>query len=177
MDRPHFRPRFILLAEGSPEAVRDALEARLRADDQRFVFRIRRASVLAWIRPPAQRFWSPAMDVVLRAHPRGTLVIGRFGPNPQLMTGYVFVSILLSFFLVFSLCWSYVQVAMGESPHCAVGSGFAALGLVGIALSSRVGTAWAHEQMMALAEVIDGLGVVQTDEAAVLEESQALTQR
>lgn len=177
MDRPHFRPRFILLAAAEPEVVRDALEARLRAQEARFVFRIRRSSVLAWIRPPAQRFWSPAMDVVLRPHPRGTLVIGRFGPNPQLMTGYVFLSILLSFFLMFSLCWSYVQYVMGESAHCAIGSALAAAGLLGIAASSRVGTAWAHEQMTWLAEVIDGLGEVQSDEAAVLEEAHALTQR
>lgn len=171
MDRPHFRPRFVLLADDSPEGVRDALEARLRAREDRFVIRIRRASVLAWIRPPAQRIWSPAMDVVLRSHPRGTLIIGRFGPSPQLMTGYMFVSILLTFLLVFSLCWSYVQSVMGEPSNCLYGSVAAALGLGGIWGSSRVGTAWAHEQMTWLAEAVDGLGEVQNDEAAVLAEA------
>lgn len=168
MDRPHFRPRFLLLSPEPPEAVRDALAARLRAKDPRFVLRVRRSSLLAWIAPPAQRIWSPAMDVMFRPHPQGTLIVGRFGPNPQLMTGYAFLSILLTFFLVFSLCWSYVQSVMHEPSRCLYGSAAAALGLVGLALSSRVGTRLAHEQMLWLAEVVDGLGEVQGDEAEVL---------
>lgn len=171
MHRPHLRPRFVMLAPCGPDDVRAALEARLREREERLEFRVRTGGVLAWVKAPARRFWSPSMDALLRPHPRGTLIVGRFGPNQSLMTGYFFLSILLGFLICLSATWGYVQTIMGEPPRCLLGSSLGVAGLVGIWVSSKVGTAWAHDQMLGLAEVVDGMGDVIDDEAAVMAEA------
>jgi hypothetical protein len=171
MQRPHLRPRFVMLAPCGPDDVRAALEARLREREERLEFRVRTGGVLAWVKAPARRFWSPSMDALLRPHPRGTLIVGRFGPNQSLMTGYFFLSILLGFLICLSATWGYVQTIMGEPPRCLIGSSLGVAGLVGIWASSKVGTAWAHDQMLWLAEVVDGMGDVIDDEAAVMAEA------
>jgi len=168
--RPHLRPRFVMWSPKPPEEVRALLEERLVARGERVVYRVRKSCVLCWINRPFRRFWSPSMEALLRPHPEGTLIVGRFGPSPALMTGYFFAAILLSFLIALSLAWGWVQATMGESPRCLLGSSAGILGLVGIWVSSRVGTAWAHDQMAWLAETLDGVGEVRDDEAHVLVE-------
>lgn len=173
MDRPHFRPRLALLVPRPLEEVREVLRARLEARTDEFEHRVRHDSVLAWIAPQHRRPWSPALDTCLRDHPQGTLLIGCFGPHPALMTGYFFASIFLTFLAALSATWSYVQTTMGLSPHCLMGTSLAICGLVGIWVSSRVGASWGRDQMLELATLLDDLGLVRDDEAALLTEAEA----
>jgi len=173
MDRPHFRPRLALLVPRPLEEVRELLRARVEARTADFEHRVRHDSVLAWIAPQHRRPWSPALDTTLRDHPQGTLLIGCFGPHPALMTGYFFASIFFGFLATLSATWSYVQTTMGQSPHCLVGTALAVLALAGIWISSRVGASWGRDQMLQLATLLDELGEVRDDEAALLTEAEA----
>jgi hypothetical protein len=62
---------------------------------------------------------------------------------------------------------------MGQSPHCLVGTSLAVLALAGIWISSRVGASWGRDQMLQLATLLDELGEVRDDEAALLSEAEA----
>ena len=170
MERPHLRPRFLILVPAPLDEVRATLASRLEGAQDRFVFRVRSQAVLAWIKPPAQRFWSPSLDTLLRPHPRGTLIVGRMGPQLSLMSGYFFVTFGLAFLTVLSLVWTGVQWTLGESPHCVIGSVLGVVGIAGVWVSSRVGVWLAREQMAWLAEIVEGLGEIQQDEAAILAE-------
>lgn len=170
MERPHLRPRFLMLVQAPPEDVRAQMAERLKAHEDRFTYRVRSNAVLVWIKPPAQRFWSPALDTLLRPHPRGTLIVGRFGPHGSLMSGYFFLTLGLVFLTSFSLVWSMVQRSLGESPHCMIGSALGVVGIAGVWASARVGTWLAREQMAWLAVIVEGLGEIQHDEAAILAE-------
>ncbi len=170
MQRPHLRPRFLILVPAPLEEVRATMAERLEAAQDRFVFRVRSQAVLAWIKPPAQRFWSPSLDTLLRPHPRGTLIVGRMGPQLSLMSGYFFVTFGLAFLTVLSLIWTSVQWSLGESPHCVIGSALGVVGIAGVWVSSRVGVWLARDQMAWLAEIVEGLGEIQQDEAAILAE-------
>lgn len=170
MPRPHLRPRFLILVPAPLEEVRATLAERLEAADDRFHHRVRSQAVLAWIKPPAQRFWSPCLDTLLRPHPRGTVIVGRMGPQLSLMSGYFFVAFGLVFLTVLSLIWTSVQWSLGESPHCVLGSALGVAGIAGVWVSSRIGVWMAREQMEWLAEIVDGLGEIQQDEAAILAE-------
>lgn len=173
MDRPHFRPRLTMLAPQPIEITRDVLRDRLKPRQAVFEYRIRDHNVLVWMAEGHRRFWSPALDTNLREHPRGTCVTGRFGPHPALMTATVFVSILLGFLMLLSMTWSYVQTTMGEPPHCLMGSAVAAVGLALVVVSGRLGAAWGRDQMHLLADLMEDLGELCDDEAALLQEAEA----
>jgi hypothetical protein len=153
--------------------VRGELARRLRERSDRLEHRVRTQGVVAWMAAGERRVWSPSMDAQLREHPSGTLIIGRFGPNASLMTSYYFASILLLFLVGLSATWGFVQSTMGQTPKCLMGSSLGLFALVFVWVSSRVGVWLAHDQMVGLAELLDDLGVVVDDEAAVLNEAHA----
>lgn len=170
MDRPHFRPRFVLLAEQPLEVVRETIRARLEASPH-VEGRVRNKQVLAWIAASERKVWSPSIDLNLRPHPRGTLVVGLVAPHPKLMTGYVFASIALGFLFAIACSWSFVQVSMGDTPWCLVGIG---LGVVAgaVLLGTRaLGILWARPQIAPLAALVDGFGEPRDDELQLLQEA------
>lgn len=173
MHRPHFRPRIAILIDRPGDEVRDELRARLDAAKGRLYGRVRKRCMLAWVDRDRRHIWSPSLDVNLRDHPRGTLLLGRFGPHPALMTAHMFGAISLSFFATIALVWSFVQSSLGETPLCLAGVGAAALGGCGIALSSWLGRRWGHDELLELATLLDGLGEVRDDEEALLAELAA----
>lgn len=168
MDRPHFRPRFILLFPGDVAAVREAIAERVASRPGCYDGRVRRQSALVTVAAEMRHPWSPALEVVFREHPDGTLLVGRFGPAPALMTAYAFGTIGLGFLVCLSASWAYVQSIMGESPRCLMGTAGALVGLAAIWGSSRVGATWARDQMHLLAWVIEDLGALRDDEAELL---------
>lgn len=170
MQRFHFRPRFVLLVPAPVEEVRATLADRLQAADDALEGRVRPRQVLAWIAPPARRIWSPSLDLNLRVHPDGTLVVGLIAPHPDLMTAYVFGSICLTFLLCLALTWSFVQITMGEPPLCLLGASASSIGLLGILASRRLGLLWARSQIPQLAALVDGFGTPRDDEEKLLAE-------
>jgi hypothetical protein len=173
MQRPHFRPRFIRLCRCERDAVLQEVGARAAARSDLFIHRVRHQGVRVWMADAVWRPWSPSLDLNVRDHPEGTLIVGRFGPSAALMTGYLFSTIGLSFLLALSLTWSYVQTMMDEPPKCLVGSAAAALGLVAVWGSGRVGAALGRDQMHLLADLLEGVGELRDDEAKLLSELEA----
>lgn len=172
MQRPHFRPRFVLLSPEPVDAVCHSLHARLK-ESPRLEARVRPNQVLAWIGEAERKVWSPSLDLNLRPHPRGTLIVGLVAPHPKLMTAYVFAAIGLGFLFALSLTWAFVQTTLDEPPWCLVGSGLALLGLGAVGASRAIGLAWAREQMEPLVALVDGLGEPREDELDLLREASA----
>lgn len=173
MHRPHFRPRFIRMCRCERDAVLQQVGERARARPELFVHRVRHQGVRVWMADGVWRPWSPSLDLNVRDHPEGTLIIGRFGPSAALMTAYLFATIGLSFLLALSLTWSYVQTLMNEPPKCLAGSAAAALGLVAVAGSGRLGAWLGRDQMHLLADLLEGVGELRDDEARLLAELEA----
>ena len=170
MQRPHFRPRVVILIERPPDEVREVLRARLTAAAGRLYGRVRSRCMLAWVDHDRRHVWSPSLDVNLRDHPRGTLLIGRFGPHPKLMTAHMFGTIALAFLTTMALVWAYVQHTLGEPPLCLLSLAAALVGAGALATSSALGRRWGHDEMLELAGLLDGLGEVRDDEEALLRE-------
>lgn len=170
MERPHFRPRVLIFVPGAaPEDVCATLKERLKADPG-LDGRCTRTSVIAWPAPPARRFWSPCLDANLRAHPGGTVVVGRFGPQPVLFTAFVFSSIGLGFLTCITLSLAFVQSTLGE-PMTALGGLVAPLvGALAMVAVDRLGRKRAWTQITPLAALLEGLGEVRGDDEHLLAE-------
>lgn len=172
MRRPHFRPRFVLLCPEPVDAVRREIQVRLAASPG-LESRVRPNQVLAWIGDAERHVWSPSLDLNLRPHPEGTVVVGLVAPHPKLMTAYVFAAIGLGFLLALSLTWGFVQVTLDEPPWCLIGSALAALALGGVAASRALGLAWARDQIAPLVDLVEGLGTTREDVSEVLRQAGA----
>lgn len=172
MDRPHFRPRVLVLVPDTPvEAVCAQLRERLEADP-RLDGRCTRASLIAWPAPPARRFWSPCLDLNLRSHPKGTLVVGRFGPQPVLFTAFLFGSIGLGFVACIAATLSFVQWSLGQEPWALPVLLLPISGGLAMFAVDRMGRRRAWSQMGELAGLVDGLGEVRDDEEGLLAEAE-----
>lgn len=172
MDRPHFRPRvLVLVPDATQEEVCALLKGRL-ADAPGLEGRCTRAALIAWPAPPARRFWSPALDLNLRAHPRGTLLVGRFGPQPVLFTAFLFGSIGLGFLGCIAACWAFVQLTLGQEPWALAGLVPPVVGGLAMLAVDRVGRAKAWGQMGELAALLEGVGEVRGDDEGLLEEAE-----
>jgi hypothetical protein len=168
MERPHYRPRVTLLVRSPVDEVRAALQARLDGLPGVLEGRVRQRAVLAWIAAPERRFWSPSVELTLEEHTEGTLVRGVFGPHPNLMTGQLFLTILLSFLGAIASTWAFVQVTMDEAPVCLWGAAAALTGVVALALARALGLAWGRDQVARLGALVDGLGEILEEDAGVL---------
>ncbi len=167
MQRPHFRPRFVLMVPEPVDAVRARLDQRLGAASG-IEGKVRPHQVLAWIAGPERRVWSPSIDLNLRPHPDGTLVVGLVAPHPKLMTAYVFAAIGLGYLFAVACAWSVVQLTMDEAPWCLVGAAGSGLGATAVFATRALGLAWARSQMPALLALVEGFGEPRDDELDLL---------
>lgn len=168
----HLRPRILLLTDAQPGVIRDALVARAQANAGRMDVRFARHQVMAWIAQDARRLWSPCLDVNCRAHPKGTLIVGRLGPHMFLYTAMLFTFIGTGFLAAVSLCWGYVQWSFDEAPIALAGVLPVLLAAGFFAALDAVGRRRAHDQMVDLARLLDGLGELVADEEGVLREAE-----
>lgn len=159
----------MLVRDADPEDVCGQLKGRLQASPA-LDGRCTRAALIAWPAPPARRFWSPCLDLTLRAHPQGTLLIGRFGPQPMLFTAFLFGSIGLTFLAVIAACWSFVQLSLDQTPTALLGLLPPLVGGVGMIVVDAVGRRLARSQMGELAALLEGVGEVRDDEEGLLAE-------
>ncbi len=129
----------------------DGVESRWARGDRHALLAVARAE---------RRWWSPWLHVdVRRAEAGGTLVFGRFTPNPALWTGYMLCLIALLAIALFALALALAQMTL-EWPAWGwwlfAGSLVAAGGLVG---GARVAQRLAAAQMRELHRLVeDALG-------------------
>lgn len=169
----HLRPRILLLSDASPAEVREAVLARINTRRSTLEARVASHQVMAWIAADARKLWSPCLDLNCRPHPKGTLIVGRLGPHMFLYTAMLFSFIGTGFLAAVSLCWAYVQWSFDEPALALAGTLPLVTALIFFGVLDRVGRRRARDQMIELAGLVDGLGVVQDDEEGVLREVEA----
>jgi len=153
--RPTFRVDLTTDRDRAIEEIRDRL-----ASDERFSGRWRGKGRWAEIHVPAaeRRLWSPHLSLRLDAEEgAGCSLFGRFAPDPEVWTFFMFLYVAFAFAGVFGAVFGWVQRASGEPAWgfwiaCA---GAVVVGLIHLAgwLGQRLG----QEQMRALRDELEGV--------------------
>lgn len=173
----HLRPRMLLFTSAEPTAVRDTLAARLQERSGVLEGRVTRTQLVAWIARDDRKLWSPCLELNCRPHPGGTLILGRLGPHMFLYSITVFSLIGTGLIAAISLCWSYVQWSLGQTPVALFGVIPICVAATFFTLFDKLGRRRARPQMIALAALVEGIGELQTDEEGVLREAEAFRQQ
>ena len=148
--RPTFREELDVPASAVAEAVRAALA---RAPD-RVVGSV--AGNVIELYPPREerRVWSPRLSVVI--YPRGrTVVVGRYGPSPDLWTFLVALYALCWFAVVGGPMWGLAQHLTQEPATGLWGVPLGLAGMVLIYVAALVGRNAAREQVAVLARFFE----------------------
>ncbi len=165
MSRPALRPTFTLpLPCGRDEAVRRLRDALECAEALRG--RWRSKGRWAEIHVPAgeRRIWSPHLSIRIDADGRRSRLFGRYTPDPEVWTGFMFVYFGVAFVSVLGGVFGYVQWASEQPPWGlwapAVGAGV----LAGLHGASWVGQRLGRHQMERLRgeleEVLKAAGLI-----------------
>lgn len=159
MSAPAVRPTFELSVADPPAAVMERLRARLP--------RCRLCTGVSagdhaelYVPVDERRLWSPWLSVTVEAGSGGSLVRGRFSPQPGVWTLYMFLAFALGFALLVGGSWGYAQWVMEQRPWAllslpaclALGAGLYSVSLLGQRLS--------HDQMDHLHSALEELVAV-----------------
>jgi len=110
-----------------------------------------------------QRIWSPHLSLRLDHEESGSSIFGRFAPNPEVWTFFVFLYALVAFLALFGAIFGYVQWASDEPAWglWAVWVGLPVLGLLHLVsyLGQRLGREQMAELKGRLDEVLEDLPV------------------
>lgn len=167
MDRPHMRPRLEIVVPANIDSVLQEFEQRVAHPTCTCQGKLASNHLQVEVGPERKHFWSPMLDVTLRETPEGTLLLGRFGPHPNVWTLYVFLYSALAFTGVVALSWALAQMALDQAPT-ALWVMLAAAVLAGFTWwTGRMGASIGHAQMEDLFRMVDGLGQPRKDEAHV----------
>jgi hypothetical protein len=97
-----------------------------------------------------QRIYSPWLTVEVEPEGKGSRLKARFGPHPQVWTGFAFVYLASAVTFLFSLAFAAALMTTGGSPWSLyISAGTAALMVILFAIS-RVGQRLSRGQMAAL---------------------------
>jgi len=156
MATARMRPTFTMpLAPDRDQAIEEIRE-RLESD-ARFAGRWMARGDWAELYLPnsERRFWSPHLTLRLEASPRGSTLFGRFAPDPEVWTFFMFLYFGITFLVVLGGVFGWAQWASGESAWglWAVWVGLPAIGLIHLAgaLGQRLG----YDQMVVLRHELD----------------------
>ncbi len=81
------------------------------------------------LRGPERHAWSPWISLEVRANEGGTAIKGRFGPHPNLWTGFVLLYSSEVFIFLMGAMLGSVQLMMGDAPTGLLVLGAASFGL------------------------------------------------
>lgn len=131
-DLPRQRPRLDLTVPLPADEVATRLARGLLSSDLPCAGRV--ASRHAWItiRDGERHFWSPNLDIEFTEGPDGTVLRGRFGPQPAVWTMFVFIYAILGTAGTISLVMGLVQLSLDSAPWALLASGslYALIGFV-----------------------------------------------
>lgn len=168
MARLHHRPRISLIIPHPPDIARAHLDRGIANQSRACVGRSGQRHAFLEIQPDLRHFWSPTLDIVLRDHPEGTRLLGRFGPSPSIWTATMFVYGISATLSLGATSVALAQRIAQEPATALVLIPITAALALGTFLSTRVGALLGHHQMRWLARALRGLGRVEEDDAQVL---------
>jgi len=160
MSSVRLRPTFTVTLRVDRASAIDHIRAGL-AKDPRFAGRWRSKGRWAEIHVPhaVRRFWSPHLSLRIDENPGdgGCTLFGRFAPDPEVWTLFMFVYVGVAFLSVFGAVLGYAQWASGEAAWglWGVWAGVPVLALIHMA--GAVGQRLGQDQMASLKAEIDGV--------------------
>lgn len=141
------RPRFRLEAPLAPEEVHARLQAKLGCPGCPCRADVVGRHVEVMIRQDLRHFWSPHLSLEIQPEGEGAVLLGLYGPSPNVWTMFLAAYAFLVLFALFSGTLGLVQLGLGQQ---AWGLALAALCLATCALpyaGSLMGQRLAAEQM------------------------------
>lgn len=141
------RPRFQLEIPLPPADVHTRLESKLACGGCPCRAKVLGNHVEVTIREDLRHFWSPHLSLELQESPAGSVLLGLFGPSPNVWTMFLAAYAFLVLTSFFAGILGLVQLSLGEPPW---GLWLAAGSLLGCAIpyaGSLVGRRLAAEQM------------------------------
>ena len=98
------------------------------------------------VKPEEQHYWSPVLNITFDKADNGTIVRGRFGPEPKVWTLFMFFYFLALAICFFSGMYALVQLKINHTPWSfwVLGGGLTLLALIYVA--AQIGQQKGHEQ-------------------------------
>ncbi len=141
------RPTFTKEHQAEPASLAESLLHTFAGDDSdAHVQRVGQHIVLTPI-PKARHLWSPWLHVEIEVAESGSLVRAKFSPHPNLWTSFAFGYFTLGTVVFFAGFFAVAQMFTGERPWAWWVTAVAAVGLIAMWITAKVGQGLAHEQM------------------------------
>ena len=177
MQKHRIRPTFSVdLAPEANEAMAE-LRERLKGTDYEDCTRSKGRCAYFFVDEEERRVWSPHLSVQVEPKTEGSLLRGRFGPQPELWTLFVFLYTAVGFLATIGLMLGFVQWQSGMDPWGLWGVWLGVPGLAVLYGVSATGQRLSAHQMEELKERIDSLVDGLEAEGPGTEPSQAQSPR
>lgn len=116
MHIPPMRPTFEIEFPITPDEAIDRLSQLVDDADYPVDGRIAGNHLMLVIPPSYRHFWSPWLNIEIHEHDNGSLIHGRFSPNPSVWTGFMLTYISLATLIFFASMFGVAQWMMDKPP-------------------------------------------------------------
>jgi hypothetical protein len=157
MDRPRIRPTFSIPLGVDADSAMEEMRRRLEASEWRECTKSKGRCADFFIEESERHLWSPHLTVQVDALPEGTRLRGRFAPEPELWTLFMFLYFAVAFLATMGLMLGFVQWQSGMDAWGFWGVWIGVPGLVALWTVSQVGQRLSEDQMEELRGRVDEL--------------------
>lgn len=150
MQIPPMRPTFTIEFPIDSNAAMSRLETLVRDEDLSIEGRVAGNHLMLVIPPNRRHFWSPWLHLEVHEQSTGSLIKGRFSPNPSVWTGFMLTYIAMGTLVFFAGMFSVSQWMMDKPPSALMFMVVPILIAIVMYWSSLFGQRIADEQMREL---------------------------
>ena len=157
MEGHRIRPRFSIPLAPGPDEAMEVLRDRLRGTDYDECTRSKGRCAYFFVDEEERKVWSPHLSIQVEPCADGSLLRGRFGPQPELWTLFIFLYTAVGFLATIGLMLGFVQWQSGMTPWGLWG---VLIGIPGLAILygvSATGQRLSAHQMEDLKRRVDNL--------------------
>ena len=157
MQIPPMRPSFRIEFPIESDLALDRLSSLVDDHDYPIEGRIAGNHLMLVIPPSRRHFWSPWLHIDIREDEPGSIVKGRFSPNPSVWTGFMLTYIALGTIVFFMVMFAVSQWIMNNPPSVLMFVPIPVVIAVIMYWSSLIGQKIAHDQMRELYDASMGV--------------------
>ncbi len=150
MQIPPMRPTFTIEFSIDSDAAMSRLETLVRDEDYPIEGRVAGNHLMLVIPIKRRHFWSPWLHLEVHKVATGSMVKGRFSPNPSVWTGFMLTYIAMGTLVFFAGMFGVSQWMMNKPPSALMFMIIPILIAIVMYWSSLIGQRIANEQMREL---------------------------
>ncbi len=155
MTTARMRPTFTVTANGEAQSSLNRVVGEFKARTDEFVVQSSRQHVIIAIGESKRHFWSPWLNLEFRDVDQRCEVFGRFAPHPTIWTAIIFSYLALSVLILFSVVFGLSQWMARESAWAFYLVPVWMVIGVGVWSTGQAGQKLAHDEMVAMKNVLD----------------------